>query len=128
YCHRELQLNRRLAPAIYLEVVAITGTAAVPRIGGDGPVLEYAVKMREFPQDALLTRVLARGALTAAHVDSLAATVAAFHGSAPAARSDERFGSASEILALAIENFTELEPLLEDDADRREVATLRRWT
>jgi uncharacterized protein len=127
YCNRELQLNRRLAPAIYLEVVAITGTARAPRIGSDGPVLEYAVKMLEFPQDALLTRVLARGALTAAHVDSLAATVAAFHASAPTARSDERFGSAGEILELAIENFTELEPLLED-ADRREVAALRRWT
>jgi aminoglycoside phosphotransferase family enzyme/predicted kinase len=128
YCHRELQLNRRLAPALYLEVVAITGTPGAPRIGGDGPVLEYAVKMLEFPQDALLTRVLAQGALTAAHVDSLAATVAAFHASAPTARSDERFGSAGEILELAIENFTELEPLLEEDADRREVAALRRWT
>src|SRR5215510_4158598 len=49
YCDRELELNRRLAPAIYLEVVTITGTTDAPRIGGDGPVLEYAVKMREFP-------------------------------------------------------------------------------
>jgi uncharacterized protein len=50
YCDRELELNRRLAPAIYLEVVAITGAIDAPRIGGDGPAVEYAVKMREFPQ------------------------------------------------------------------------------
>ena len=94
YCERELELNRRLAPTIYLDVVAITGTADIPRIGGVGPAIEYAVKMREFPQDGLLTRVLARGALTAAHVDTLAATVAAFHTSSPRAPLDSRFGSA----------------------------------
>lgn len=128
YCKRELELNRRLASSIYLEVVAITGTVDSPRLGGDGPALEYAVKMREFPQDGLLTRVLARGALTAAHVDSLAATVAAFHTSSARAPSDSRFGSAKKILELAVENFAEIDPLLEGDSDRREAAALRRWT
>jgi uncharacterized protein len=128
YCDRELELNRRLAPAIYLEVVAITGTIDVPHIGGDGPALEYAVKMLEFPQDALLTRVLERNALTGAHVDALAAVVAAFHTSAPRAKPGSRFGSSQEILDLAIENFTEIEPLLEHDSDRRAAADLRRWT
>ena len=128
YCDRELELNRRLAPAVYLEVVAITGTIDAPCIGGDGPTVEYAVKMREFPQDALLTCVLARKALTAAHIDTLASVVAAFHTSAPRAEPGSRFGSPREILDLAIENFTEIEPLLEHDSDRRAAADLRRWT
>ncbi len=128
YCEREHELNRRLAPAIYLQVVAITGTPEVPRIGGDGPAIEYAVKMREFPQDALLTRVLDREELTPAHIDALAATVAAFHTSSPTSRMDSHFGSARKILELAVENFAEIEPLLERDADRRVVADLRRWT
>jgi uncharacterized protein len=128
YCDRELELNRRLAPAIYVEVVAITGPIEAARIGGEGPPLEYAVKMLEFPQDALLTRVLERGALTSAHIDSLAAVVAAFHTSAARADFGSRFGSFSEILDLAIENFTEIEPLLEHDSDRRAAADLRRWT
>ena len=40
YCEQELKLNRRLAPALYLDVVAITGTIDAPVLGGDGPVLE----------------------------------------------------------------------------------------
>jgi aminoglycoside phosphotransferase family enzyme/predicted kinase len=128
YCRRELELNKRLAPAIYLEVVTITGTPDAPRIGGDGPALEYAVRMREFPQDALLTRVLTRGELTAAHLDTLASIVAAFHGTAATAAPDSSFGSVNEILALAIENFTEMDPLVEDPTDRRELSALRRWT
>jgi uncharacterized protein len=128
YCQRELELNRRLAPSIYLRVVAITGTIDRPSIGGDGPAIEYAVQMREFPQDGLLARVLERGDLTAAHIDVLASIVAAFHTSAPAAATDSRFGSAAEILDLAIANFTELAPLVEDDEGRRTIASLRRWS
>ena len=128
YCERELQLNRRVAPTIYLDVLPITGTPDTPTLGGDGPPLEYAVKMAEFPQDALLTRVLARGELTAAHVETLAAQVAAFHLSAAKADANVRAGSADEILALAVENFIEIEPLFDHDIDRRDVAALRRWT
>jgi len=128
YCERELDLNRRLAPQIYLQVLAITGTADVPRLHGEGPVIEYAVKMREFPQEALLTCVLARGELTTDHIDSLAATVAAFHTSSARAREHSRFGSPKAVLELAVENFTEIEPLLADDSDQYAIADLRRWT
>jgi len=128
YCQRELHLNRRLAPALYLDVVAITGTVEAPAFGGSGPALEYAVKMREFPQDALLTEVLQRGDLTADHVDALAATVATFHHSHAGAKLDSRIGSADQVLELAEENFTEIELLLEDEADRRAIADVRGWT
>jgi uncharacterized protein len=128
YCERELELNRRLAPAIYLRVVAITGTIDHPRIGGDGLALEYAVQMREFPQEGLLTHVLERGDLHATHIDALASAVAAFHVAAPVAGVGSRFGSAVTIRDLAIENFTEIDPLVDDEADRRSLADLRSWT
>jgi uncharacterized protein len=52
-CEEELRLNRRLAPKLYLDVVGITGSVEAPVLGGTGPVIEYAVKMREFSQEAL---------------------------------------------------------------------------
>jgi aminoglycoside phosphotransferase family enzyme/predicted kinase len=128
YCERELELNRRLAAGIYLQVVAITGTIDRPHIGGDGPALEYAVQMREFPQEGLLTQVLERRELSTAHIDALASAVAAFHTSAAIADAGSRFGSAATVLDLAIENFTEIDPLVEDAADRQVITELRRWT
>ncbi|MDH5184786.1 MAG: hypothetical protein OEX12_12965, partial [Gammaproteobacteria bacterium] len=56
-CEEEVRLNRRLAPGIYLDVVAITCSAEQPRISGVGEVIEYAVKMRQFPQSAQLDRM-----------------------------------------------------------------------
>ena len=74
YCEEELRLNRRLAPGIYDAVVEIRGTLTEPRIEGAGRVLEYAVKMCEFPQEALASEMLSHNALTSAHVDRLALT------------------------------------------------------
>ena len=55
YCTEELRLNRRFAPALYLQVIAIKGSATQPHLGGGGKTIEYAVKMREFPQHCLLS-------------------------------------------------------------------------
>jgi aminoglycoside phosphotransferase family enzyme len=87
YCDEELRLNRPFAPSIYLEVVAVAGTVEVPAIGGAGPVLEYAVKMRQFPQTALLSDMLAHGVLAETHIEALAEAVASFHrGTLPVLR------------------------------------------
>ena len=59
FCQEELRLNRRLAPQLYLTVVAIAGTAKRPRLCGRGTRLEYAVKMVQFAQEILLSHRLA---------------------------------------------------------------------
>ena len=128
YCEEELRLNRRLAPELYLDVVAITGSVAAPTLCGSGPAIEYAVKMREFPQDALASRVLARGELSGALVDALAAQVAGFHRAAAVASAEGRFGAPDTILRLALQNFHQLRPLLANPADIKALAKLAEWT
>src|SRR5687768_8485342 len=79
YCEEELRLNGQLASQLYLEVVKIRGSLNALHIGGKGKVLEYAVKMREFPQEALASRALRQGLFGALEIDLLAATMAGFH-------------------------------------------------
>jgi aminoglycoside phosphotransferase family enzyme/predicted kinase len=128
YCKEELRLNRRLAPDIYLDVVPITGPVASARVEGDGRALEFAVKMRQFPQDSLLSQMLLRGALTPGHIDALAARVAEFHGSISVASAQGPFGRPDEVRRLALENFEQLDGLMENDADRTMLVALREWT
>ena len=59
-CDDELRLNRRLAPTLYLDVVAIRGSASAPHFGGSGAVVDYAVRMRQFADTALLSRRVQR--------------------------------------------------------------------
>ena len=128
YCAEELRLNRRTAPRLYLEVVPIAGSVERPVVGGAGPVLEWALKMREFSQDALLLALLARGALAPAHIDALAAAVARFHGIAARVRGDQPWGSAAEVLDVALANFAELRPRIDDPANLADLDALEGWT
>jgi len=127
-CAEELRLNRRTAPQLYLEVVPITGTAAEPRVGGAGTPIDYAVKMREFPQEALLDRVAARGELGVGLMDELAAAIARFHSSVERAAPGTAFGSPDEVIAPARQNFAQLRPLVGDPAGRAALGRLAAWT
>jgi hypothetical protein len=128
YCEEELRLNRRLAPELYLELVEIRGTPQAPRVGGDGPVLEYAVRMREFPQESLASRALARGAFDAPHVDALATVIAEFHARAPLARAHDSFGTPDAVLSTTLQNFEQMLPLAKTAPDDRALRALRQWT
>jgi len=78
-CNHELRIDRVFAPDLYLDVVAITGTVDAPVVGGTGPVLDYALRMREFPQEAIAAAALARGEIGGDWVDALARKVAGAH-------------------------------------------------
>ncbi|HET7597213.1 MAG TPA: AAA family ATPase [Burkholderiales bacterium] len=128
FCEEELRLNRRLAPSIYQSVIEIRGTPNRPRVEGAGPLLEYAVRMREFPQGALASELLNRGALTAAHIDALAQRIAEFHASAARSPGSSAFGTPESLLKPALDNFDALESALVDTPAREALRTLRGWT
>jgi hypothetical protein len=128
FCREELRLNRRLAPALYLDVLPITGAPDAPVLGGPGTAIEYALKMRRFPQEALLDRVLARGALTPQHIDDLAQTLAAFHQrQAAIAPATSPFGSPDAVLAPMRQNFTQIRPRVAAAFQAR-LNQLAQWT
>jgi len=99
-CEAELRLNRRLAPALYLALVAICGDTRAPRMSADAnacDAIDYAVQMREFPQDALLDSMAAKGALSAEIADAIADTVADFHQRIDRAGADDGYGGRSTV-------------------------------
>lgn len=127
-CDEELRLNRRFAPQIYLEVAQITGDIAAPRMSGNGTAIEYAVKMRQFPQETLASALLAAGELTSAELESFAGQLAAMQQAAAASNAGSAYGTPAAILDAAIQNFDQLSPMLSTPDDVTALATLRAWT
>ena len=110
FCGEELRLNRRLAPQLYLEVVAIGGDATSPRLlaADADDALEYTVRMRRFSQEALFDSMARRGQLLASHIDALAAVMAAFHQAATPAAKDDAYGRAADVEAPMRQNFEQI--------------------
>jgi uncharacterized protein len=127
FCDEELRLNRRLAPELYLEVVAIRGSLRDPHIDGEGPIIEYAVKMREFAQRALASSMIGRGEFTAQHVDDLARIVAHFHAGAAVASARDRHGTPEAVLASMQQNFNQAHSYFTQGRDRCTLEELKRW-
>jgi aminoglycoside phosphotransferase family enzyme/predicted kinase len=128
FCEEELRLNRRYAPAVYLEVVGIRDTPSGPALHGDGPVLEYAVKMCRFPQEALASRMLTAGRLSRDHVRSLAESVAAFHAAAAVAGAATLHGEPDAVLGVALENIVQMIDLRLPQEYQPKLHELRLWT
>jgi aminoglycoside phosphotransferase family enzyme/predicted kinase len=127
YCIEEIRLNRRFAPDIYLDVVTITGTPAHPQLDGDGQVLDYAVRMRQFPDNGLLSQLAARHALDATHIDQLIHTISDFHRDASRATAADSFGNPASIHHWTRENYQHIQPQLTSTDDPDTIESLRRW-
>ena len=111
-CEEEVRLNRRHAPDLYLDVSAIGGTVGEPRVAGEGPALEYAVRMRQFDPGDELVALLAAGKVDAGDIAALGETVARLHSTAAAA-TDPRHGHPDTVRRIAGDNFAELRRLPE---------------
>jgi uncharacterized protein len=99
-CVREVEINRRTAPDIYLGCLPITRTGdAGLAFGGDGEPVEWAVHMRCFDQSALLSRMAEAGTLPPALANDLADAVYASHRAAPPASGAEGVARIERLIA-----------------------------
>jgi aminoglycoside phosphotransferase family enzyme/predicted kinase len=87
---RELVINQRLAPEIYIGVVPITrNDNGGLEFGGTGEIVEWAVRMRRFDQKLLLSRIVDEGALSTDLAVDLADVVLKSHQAAAPALADD---------------------------------------
>jgi uncharacterized protein len=112
FCEREVELNRRLCRDIYLGVIPITRSGGTFTVEGTGEPVEYAVKMRRLPQERMLDHLLATSAATPEMLDTVAATMAAFHARTTTAPSISAFGSIETIRGNTDENFAQTRPYI----------------
>lgn len=127
YCREEVRLNQLFASELYLDVVTINGEIDSPQINGSGPVLEYAIKMREFPQEGLFTDLNKHHKITPELIDQLAALIAEFHHQTPTAAPDSAFGTPQAVHGPVQQNFDQISPLLTDSQDLQQLKQLEKW-
>jgi aminoglycoside phosphotransferase family enzyme len=109
FCEQELELNRRLCPGAYLAVVPIVKEKGEFRIEGQGQAIEYAVKMKQLPQDRMMDVLLPRGQVTPEMVARVADKLVSFHQKAEANQEIAAFGRLDVIRHNCDENFAQTE-------------------
>lgn len=106
-CREELRLNRRFAPELYLEVCPISVVDGAARLGAGAEVIEQAVKMRQFPGDEQLHRLLQEKRVDPAALRSFGRDLALVHDTLPSAAMAQEWGQPAAAGALMLENLEE---------------------
>jgi hypothetical protein len=107
FCYQELNLNRRLCPDVYLEVVPIVEKDGKIALGGSGKIIEYAVKMRQLPQERMMDFLLENDQVSPAMVRRVAEKLALFHAKALTNQEISQYGAIELIDFNCQENFTQ---------------------
>lgn len=107
FCEEELRLNSRLCPELYESVITFTKTdnGNHLEINGKGPVADYAIKMKQFPQDNIMTHLLKKDLITKVHIDDLVDQLVSFYNESPASKEISSYGSVNAVKKNIDENF-----------------------
>jgi aminoglycoside phosphotransferase family enzyme/predicted kinase len=103
-CRREVELNRRLAPDVYLGVSDVSGT--------DGKPCDHLVVMRRMPDDRRLSTLVQHHDSVDDCVRETARVIAAFHAGADTSPAIATAGSVAAVRANWQSSFGTLEPFV----------------
>ncbi len=105
FCDEEVRLNRRLSPGIYLATAKITQDGDRILLDGRGEVVEYAVKMKQIPEELLMDRLLEKKQVTLKMIEAVAEKLVHFYFTAESNESIKSFGRPERVKQDTDENF-----------------------
>jgi uncharacterized protein len=109
FCDEEIRLNQRGAKELYLGVLPISKQSHQYQFGTEGEIVDYAVKMVQFPQSALLSNMFESGAITPSDIEEMGQVVAQFHANAQTNAHISSFGTVAKIKQSIDNNYLQTE-------------------
>ncbi|MEH1891199.1 MAG: AAA family ATPase [Nostoc sp.] len=128
FCQEELRLNQRGAGELYLEVLPITLVGEQYQLGGTVEAVEYALKMRQFPQESLLSTLFEEGNLNETHLKELGQVVAQYHAQAQTNDYIRSFGEVPKVRAAFDENYQQTEKYIGGPQTQAQFTETKQYT
>ncbi|MEC4884092.1 MAG: AAA family ATPase [Scytonema sp. PMC 1070.18] len=129
FCHEELRLNQRGAEELYLEVFPVTLVLGRYQMGGTTEAVEYVLKMRQFPQETLFSKMFQQGRLNETLLEDLGRVVAEYHATKTVSNDYIRsFGEVEQIRAAFDENYEQTEKYIGGPQTREQFEETKQYT
>ena len=112
FCEEEIRLNKRICPDIYIGVVPITKKDNNFELQGKGKVVEYAVKMKEFPQKKIMTKLLEKEEIDEEILEKICDILNNFYKRSIRSKEIDNFGSIKTIKKNTDENFNQTKEVI----------------
>ena len=112
FCEEELRLNKRLCPDMYLDVLPITQIDNTLELNGDGTIVEYVLKMKEFPQEYIMTNMLQQTKISEETIDHLCTILVDFYTLQEPSEEIKKYGELQAVKQNIDENFNQTKPMI----------------
>jgi len=113
YCKKELKLNKRLCPEMYIEILPITKINNKIDLNGVGKVIEYTLKMKEFPQELIMNNLLKKEKINKNDIKKINKILINFYKSTKTTDEINIYGKIENIKKNIIENFDQTKPFID---------------
>ncbi|MDB9304141.1 AAA family ATPase [Nodularia spumigena CS-591/12] len=128
FCQEELRLNQRGAAQLYLEVLPVTMVDEQHHLAGTGKAVEYALKMRQFPQELLFSTLFEQGKLNETHLEDLGKVVAQYHAKSATDDYIRSFGEVPQVRAAIDENYQQTEKYIGGPQTPKQFQETKKYT
>ncbi|MEO0075660.1 MAG: AAA family ATPase [candidate division WOR-3 bacterium] len=136
FCEEEFRINQTLAPDIYYQVIPIVKKgkqimlSKTARLTNKKPkshytILDYAIKMKELPQQTIMTNLLLKRQVNYSTIDQIAKIIAHFHKSSKFKAEYQKYGSIETIKYNWDENFAQTEPFIDITIKKQSYAKIK---
>jgi hypothetical protein len=122
FCQREIELNRRLSPEIYLDAVPIYETHSGFSFQPAGKIVEYAVKMKELPpggpdrrsfgEGGFLNELIEKNLVGEKEIKRVISALHRFYQAETPTPEIEQWGTPEKLKISTDENFAQVEPFI----------------
>ncbi|MFO1002751.1 MAG: hypothetical protein U0936_20675, partial [Planctomycetaceae bacterium] len=125
FCKEEVRVNSPWAPGVYLGVVPITLMNNEYRFEGDGPVVDWAVKMNRLPESETLRSRLNRGERERRDLQCVARRIAEIHRRSTRLLGDDSRRAVESFRSQLSDNWQFAEQLPDEIIDRGVLSRIR---
>jgi aminoglycoside phosphotransferase family enzyme/predicted kinase len=128
FCQREVELNRRLCPEIYLGTVPIYETDSSFSFKPQRKIVEYAVQMRELPHGCFLIELLEKNLVGEKEINRVISTLDRFYQAETPTAEIEQWGTPEKLKISTDENFTQVEAFIGKTISPAAFEAIRHYT
>ncbi len=128
FCQREIALNRRLSPEIYLGAVPVYETDCGFSFKPPGEIIEYAVKMKELPHGGFLNELLEKNLVGEKEINRVISVLHRFYEAETPTPEIEQWGTPEKLKISTDENFTQVESFTGKTISLAAFAAIRHYT
>lgn len=126
FCKKEVEINRMFSPEVYLGFVPVNKFKDYSiKINGPGETIDYAVKMKQLPQELLMDKLLDKNQVETKDIERIVDILIKFYSKTQTFRDPHSIGSLETVKFNWNENFKQTKSFIEKTIDKETFESIR---